>query len=299
MENMPHVIPPNNSFMRFWWSFKRKFKYDSRFSIKVKFSTIITALLLILLIPIFKGVNPNVSFDKLNTPKNVGDYNVALTSRAYNPNKDLLVMQYKVSSQGSITALPLMKFKVKAYSGTEKLGLKVYRTDDDQYTVIVNGLASGYKALKTNVSYLSPNATTQTDNDFYVGESGITNNSLQEMQPRDYTIQAVTQEISKNENSIKASQDKISQIKTQISQNEDNIDTYKSTEDYKINRDKAEVNQKIQDLQNQNQQNQKQIDSLNNSISRNKDRNTLLNKELSDIKHGLFDFGTRVISQNE
>lgn len=298
MENLPQTIPPNNFFLRGMWNFRRKFKADTAFKNKFMFSTIISALILLIIITLFKGINPNIDYDKLNTPKPVGDYDVSLTSRAYNPNKNLLIMQYKVSPQGSVTALPLMKFKVKEYSGKDKLGLKVYRTDDDQYTVIVNGLSSGYKALKTNVSYLNPNATSDTDNDFYVGENGIVNNGLKEMQPRDYTIVAINAEITRNTNSMKNSQKKIEQFKTEISQNEDSIDNYKATEDYKINHDKSSVNQKIQDLQNQNQQDQKQIDNLNTSIQRNKDRNALLQKELNDIKNGMFDFGTKVISQN-
>ena len=299
MENLPQTMPPDNVLLRGMWNFKRKFKSDTSFKNKVYFITIISALLMLIVITLFKGVNPNISYDKLNSSKSIGDYEMTLTSRGYNPDKDLLVMQYKVSSQGTNAALPLMKFKVKAYAGDEKLGLKVYRTDDDQYTVIVNGLSSGYKALTTHVSYLNPNATSSTDTDFVVGEDSITNNHLSELQPRDYTVQAVKAEINRNDNSIKNSQDKISQIKTTISQNEDSIDNYKASEDYKINHDKSAVNQKIQDLQSQNEQNQKQVDSLNKSIQRNKDRNTLLQKELNDIKNGMFDFGTKVISQNE
>lgn len=299
MENLPQTMPPDNVLLRGMWNFKRKFKSDTSFKNKVYFITIISALLMLIVITLFKGVNPNISYDKLNSSKSIGDYEMALTSRGYNPDKDLLVMQYKVSSQGTNAALPLMKFKVKAYAGDEKLGLKVYRTDDDQYTVIVNGLSSGYKALTTHVSYLNPNATSSTDTDFVVGEDSITNNHLSELQPRDYTVQAVKAEINRNDNSIKSSQDKISQIKTTISQNEDSIDNYKASEDYKINHDKSAVNQKIQDLQSQNEQNQKQVDSLNKSIQRNKDRNTLLQKELNDIKNGMFDFGTKVISQNK
>lgn len=298
MENLPQTMPPDNVLLRGMWNFKRKFKSDTSFKNKVYFITIISALLMLIVITLFKGVNPNISYDKLNSSKSIGDYEMALTSQGYNPDKSLLVMQYKVSSQGTNSALPLMKFKVKAYSGDEKLGLKVYRTDDDQYTVIVNGLSSGYKALTTHISYLNPNATSSTDTDFVVGEDSITNNHLSELQPRDYTVQAVKAEINRNNNSIKNSQDKISQIKTTVSQNEDSIDNYKASEDYKINHDKSAVNQKIQDLQDQNEQNQKQLDSLNKSIQRNKDRNTLLQKELNDIKNGMFDFGTKVISQN-
>jgi len=265
------------------------------------------SLMTILLVGAFIGRREepvNITDSKLKTYQSVGDgtVNVALISKAYNPSKHM--MQLEFSAQGS-NGLSTLTGNEVSFSGNVVRGnaaISVIPTINNHWTILVTGLQKDFGALEINAKSNIPvkPSLTNTQNTNSKPKFSITqkhvrvDKKLVKQSIKSVALTAVKNEITKQEKSIKNLKKKISDGKKLIEFDNNQIQKLQQNADTLTN---SEANDAADTIQNLNQEiaaTNGTIDSSTTKIaSKTKTISQLTDKQTA-IKNGTFDFPAKI-----
>lgn len=242
---------------------------------------------------------------------------MAITSRKYNPKKHFMVVKMHASNSTSQPLDPSnVSFKVRAI-GHKKVPVEKIPLTNNDYVLILSNLEPGYRAVQIKVTDLQTstnNQTTTDDDDTDSISSSVLSSSNSATGPGSNYYKFIINEDkkfvsnnlqrkSKSQYLIENIQSNIKNLQKQIRQNNADIDAgirqgkadqnamNDLNDQAKYSADETDTKQKMEDYQNDFQQQQDQISSLNKKNENKQKQIDLYQKQIRDIRNGKYDFG--------
>lgn len=245
---------------------------------------------------------------KLNSDQSMGDNasaQVHMTSKAYNAEKDFMVVGFRVSdSNGSPISEKNIRFEVKTM-GRQAVTYQAVPLVDNHFIVVLSGLKPGFQAVQLTVlnkqvdtSTLNADSTSASESSdgttsggnsasFIINEKqSLINNKLTKKTQKQYVIDDLNGAIQQNEKKIKNLRANIKAYQSQAVTDQSEMKQAKKDAQYTVNQDNA--SDKISSAQSDYQQQQDNIKEAQKSIQRKQKQIKLYQKEIRDVRSGKY-----------
>lgn len=283
------------------------------------------AAFLLVLIGIFVQARLNAPMHSRFTSTPIGEpqtlgqnsgESMAITSRAYNPQKHFMVVKMHASNSTSQPLDPSnVSFKVRAI-GHKKIPVEKIPLTNNDYVLILSNLRPGYRAVQIKVTDLQTSTNTQTTTDdddiddssnssvsgssdnatgpgsnyykFIINEDKkFVSNNLKRKTRSQYLIEDIESNIKNLKKQIRQNNADINADIKQGQADQNAISNLRSQAKYSANKD--DNKQKIENYEDDFQQQQDQISSLNKKNEKKQEQIMLYRKQIRDIRNGTYD----------
>jgi hypothetical protein len=242
----------------------------------------------------------NVTEAKLNTYQSVGDGTVslALTSKVYDPQKDMIELEFKATSANGLTTLTGNEVDFTGSVAHGNAELNVIPTINNHWTILVTKLDQKFGALqikaKSNIP-TKPSITNQkVENNkpkFAMIQTHLkTDNHLKNKSVKVVALDAVSDEIDKQELGINSLKDKIKDGNKLIDFDQNQINKLQQNSDTLTNSEAKNAADTITNLNQEIDTTNQTIEVSNNKINSKTKTIARLKKKKVAIKNGSFDF---------
>lgn len=274
----------------------------------------VTGSLLAIMILMVLGTRiGNRTSGEANTPLNEaqtfgGDnqYSLKLKSKAYNPDNDLMVLNFQASndltSGGNSFNVSDLKFGLKTL-GKNRSTYQVVPLQNNHIVVLINDLKPGFRGVQIAVGSKTADTTSRLDKDsssestsqneltayFVVNEEkSLTNKKLKSRSQKDYAISDLNLSISKLETKISDNKKKILATKKQIGNTKETINSLKR--DKKYHADQESIEDKISSAEGDKESFKQDIEDIRKQNKYYEKQKSLYKKQIADIETGKYVF---------